>query len=189
MWAEINVTPTPANATNCWFPQDSALTELHAAFPYATWVLPLRPVAHWMRSVDDWSQLRSHFVRCDLLDLPEGVGESDDALAAFYFDHAARVRSFVRSHPSLTLVEVDIESEAPRPESVMHSAFGVAEHCWGKSNCHSSCEDLEELSRLRAEDTAAGRDSRAKSQRLESMRGLAASSDRGSRPAEISRPV
>lgn len=31
MWAEINITPTPANATNWWFPQDSALTELHAA--------------------------------------------------------------------------------------------------------------------------------------------------------------
>lgn len=38
-------------------------------------------------------------MRCGLLDLPEGVGESDDAPGAFYFDHAARVRSFVRSHP------------------------------------------------------------------------------------------
>ena len=69
-------------------------------------------------------------MRCGLLDLPEGVGESDDAPGAFYFDHAARVRSFVRSAEpptSLTLVEFDIESEAPRPESVMHSVFGVAE--------------------------------------------------------------
>ena len=37
---------------DCFFPQDSALPELYAAHPNATWVLPLRPVTNWIRSVD-----------------------------------------------------------------------------------------------------------------------------------------
>ena len=80
-----------------------------------------------------------------------------------------RVRDFVMDHPSLTLVEFDIEAEAPRPESVMQAAFGIDEHCWAQSNCHSSCDEREESSRLRADDAAAGRDARAESRRLENL--------------------
>ena len=161
--------------SDCFFPQDSALPELYAAHPNATWVLPLRPVTNWIRSVDSWVRgfrkrgLRKRFEDCDLLDLPTGVGDSDDAMAAFYFSHNTRVRNFVIDHPSLTLVEFDIEAESPRPESVMQAAFGIDEHCWAQSNCHSSCDEREESSRLRVDDAAAGKDARAESRRLENL--------------------
>ena len=104
---------------DCYFPQadDAALDALQAFYPNATWILNTRPVASWVRSVSTFRPGRAgtgerfeqtlrvllgSSCRAALGGLlrtaPAGPREPSDAeLAAFYEDHAARVRARARA--------------------------------------------------------------------------------------------
>ena len=163
VWAEINVTPcangtacgdayaplaTPQN--ECFFPQLSALPQLHAAYPHATWVLTLRPARHWAASLANWWDLQQRLAACDLPGLPRGVGAAETDLISFFDNHTARVREFAAAHPSLRLVEIHVEGE--HAASSMQHAFGVAQSCWGKSNCQASCRLWDEIFEIEARE-------------------------------------
>lgn len=125
----------------CSYPQITNLDEIHAAYPNATFILNLRPVEKWIRSVSKWTgdrrrsgtgYLRQVLTRCDFPGLPAGKGGDDADLEAFYNGHSDRVREFVRRHPSHKLVEVNIE-EADAAK-VMEEAFGISYECWAVRN-------------------------------------------------------
>lgn len=136
-FTQVDVTnPNKNNNFTCHFPQIEYLDLLHAAYPNATWILNLRPVNNWMRSVNNWNSLRSRFTDCDFpsIGFPRGVGKEDDDFRAFYEGQTARVREFVAQHPTQKLVEVEIESDSAA--STMNAAFnnGVDDGCWGHAN-------------------------------------------------------
>ena len=95
-------------------PQVEELSALYDQFPNATWVLNTRPMEHWMKSVNEWNDLRERFVDCDIPGLPAGEGDSDDELRQFFIEHDVRIRDFVEDHPSLKLIEFDVEDVARR---------------------------------------------------------------------------
>ena len=79
----------------CFFPQVEALEAIASAHPSATFVLNRREdYADWVRSVDDWGDMRARLRDCDITGLPAGAGgEGDDeTLIAFAEAHADRVR-------------------------------------------------------------------------------------------------
>lgn len=125
----------------CSFPQITRLQDVHDAYPNATFILNLRPVENWIRSVSKWAgdrrrtsggYLRQVLTMCDLPGFPSGVGKTDDELRAFYESHAERIRDFVLLHPSHSLVEVNIE--AKDAGSFLEEKFGVSHHCWKERN-------------------------------------------------------
>ena len=125
----------------CSFPQITHLEEIHAAYPNATFILNLRPVDNWIKSISKWSgdkrrtkggYLRQALTQCDLPGFPSGVGKTDEELVTFYQDHSRRIRDFVKDHPSHALVEVDIEAEDAGKR--MQQRFGVSHHCWKLRN-------------------------------------------------------
>lgn len=134
VWAQIDVQGWPDGAS-CYLPQVSALEELHAAYPNASFVLPTRPVAHWVASVSGWlhdgsSEMRYRLERCGLPGI--GVNASDADFEAFYTNHSRAVREFVAAHPSHALIEFDLEQ--PTAGEHLAAATGLPAKCWGKSN-------------------------------------------------------
>ena len=138
-WAPIGLPIKPKK--RCFFPQLSALKELHEQYPEATFVLPTRPPRHWIASVGNWQHddynMREVLAACNLPGLPPGRKPSDTELASFYVHHSRTVRTFVANHPSHTLIEFDLEE--PGAAQKLALASGVPATCWGKSNCRTSC--------------------------------------------------
>ena len=107
----------------CYFPQLSALQELHDAYPTARFTLTTRPPAHWLASVDGWG-LRDRLVDCNLPGLPEGKGADDQELMAWFSSHLDTVREFVAANPSHgPLLEIDIEDDSTG--QVLEEATGI----------------------------------------------------------------
>jgi hypothetical protein len=112
----------PGEGTPCYFPQLSALQELHDAYPTARFTLTTRPPAHWLASVVGWG-LQERLVDCDLPGLPKSKG-SEDELMAWFSSHLDTVREFVAAHPSHgPLLEIDIEDD--RTGQVLAEATGI----------------------------------------------------------------
>lgn len=170
----------------CFFPQVQARAELYAQYPNATWVLSTRPTENWIASVagydgsmggDDSRAMRDRLTDCELPGLPAGSGGDDAELEAFYEGHTEEVRAFVAEHPSLTLVEFDLEAEDAGEK--LRAATGIDASCWGHSNCVSSCAFWTELETIRAQK--AERDAEAEVT-------AAAGAGHGAMKAEASRP-
>ena len=107
----------------CYYPQAHDLEAIHKEFPEATFILNTRPVEHWLDSVNAWGDLRTRLTHCNLPDCPSGTGVKDEEMIQWYTHQLRRVRSFVETHPSHLLVEVDIEDLAAG--QVLNKAFGI----------------------------------------------------------------
>eukprot|EP00559_Dactyliosolen_fragilissimus_P006956 CAMPEP_0184855424 /NCGR_PEP_ID=MMETSP0580-20130426/681_1 /TAXON_ID=1118495 /ORGANISM="Dactyliosolen fragilissimus" /LENGTH=250 /DNA_ID=CAMNT_0027349935 /DNA_START=270 /DNA_END=1019 /DNA_ORIENTATION=+ len=120
----------------CYFPQVSALEEMAAAHPNATFILNMRDVNDWKRSMAAWGTLDLRIDSCGMLGPtlgPDGKERSmDEKLETFYFDQIKLVREVVKKHAGIRLVEVTIDS--PNAGEVLEENFGIPKQCWGQSN-------------------------------------------------------
>jgi hypothetical protein len=117
----------------CYYPQRSALSAISKAYPRATFVLNLRPVEQWVQSVNHWSNLRQRLANCSMRGFPNGVSRGDKGLRTLYESQTDIVRSFVKTHQSHKLVEVEIEN--PNIGNFLCAAFNISfNSCWGKRN-------------------------------------------------------
>ena len=136
--ADHNDDQNDNDQTYCIFPQITLLKELHRDAPNATWIMPVRNVSHWVRSITSWKiqadnggslSMRERFGYCDFtaagLDfngpaLSRASTSSSSSMSSsslvpeaqlkqLYCDHIVQVRRFVASHPSLTLLEFNLE--------------------------------------------------------------------------------
>ena len=127
--------------SECTFPQVQYLENIYKQFPDATWILNLRPAVHWVSSVTHWhdKDYRKRFTRCDLPGLPRGVGDADSEMVQFYERQTARVRKFARNHPSIRLVEIQIE-EKSAADTMQREFPQIPLHCWGHVNKNEKAE-------------------------------------------------
>ena len=118
-------------------PQWQFLDEIYTHFPNATWIMNLRDPRDWLRSIDRWQDLRQRFIDNSFQPiLPKGKGGDDNDMIQFYQTQAQKVRDFAEKHPSLTLIEVKIDS--PDAGTIMEDAFGIpADVCWKKRNANN----------------------------------------------------
>ena len=117
---EMDVGSLPTS-DGCFYPQISALAQLHKSHPAATWILTVRSVTRWVESAYHWAQsemrlldMKADLAACGamvdevLADAPNGSATRGQ-LHTFYTRHVTRVRHFVKQHPEQRLVELDIE--------------------------------------------------------------------------------
>lgn len=116
----------------CYFPQIELLDGLLDNYPNATLVLNVRPVRHWIDSVNKWNNLRSRLVQCEITGLPSGHGAEDNEMELFFHKHVERVFKAVSRRHAQRFVLVDIES--PYASHILEHSFRINRACWGKSN-------------------------------------------------------
>lgn len=120
------------DVSDCYYPSISALSDIHQHYPNATIIMITRNSASWLRSMQAWGDgsLLKRWKNCNMTSfLPSGSQDDPDAFAAFYDWHTAHVRSFAKRHPSLTYVEVSLES--PGVGHILEEQIGIPASCWG----------------------------------------------------------
>lgn len=119
-------------APHMFLPQYSYLHQIHKQYPRATFILNMRDPKSWIKSIDNWKDLRQKFIDIDLEDFKAGKGETDEELEEFYLLQAQKVRDFVKVFSSHELIEIDIVGE--ETGQIMQDSFGITKDCWGIRN-------------------------------------------------------
>lgn len=115
----------------CYYPSIDALQPIYASYPNATFVNVVRDSKYWYSSLRNFSSA-SLFVRmrlCNATGFPDGQSSAEDFIR-FYENHNEMIRKFVRDRPSLTYVEVQLES--PETGKILQEQSGIPASCWKK---------------------------------------------------------
>ena len=118
--------------TDCIFPQIQYLEELYEENPTALFILPLRNVSNWIKSVSNWRDLRERLTNCSVTEynFTFGMGKKDHELKDLFCNHVKHVRNFVQKHSSLSFVEFNIED--PNAGEILASVIsGLNASSWG----------------------------------------------------------
>lgn len=89
----------------------------------------IRDPEAWYESLKRWAD-GSVFVRmrlCNATNFPNGQSTKKDWIR-FYTGHTNMIREFVKDHPSLTYIEIDIESNYTA--KVLFNRIGIRSTCW-----------------------------------------------------------
>ena len=99
------------------------------SYPNASFVHVVRDADAWYDSLQAWAH-GSLFVRfrlCNATGFPDGQATRSDFLH-MYRQHTERIRKFVTAHPSLTYLEVKLET--PETGAMLANATGIDVSCW-----------------------------------------------------------
>ena len=155
----------------CFWPQLSILPQMYADVPDATYLLMFRPVKDWIRSAVNYRAKMNRIRVCNLPNLPVNVPndlnnthEVTESLTEFWCSHVLHVRQFVKDHPSVNLLEMDLY-DPNRTSYVLSSMFPLlnkkrpanstaADHildttessrrCWGHANANKKIANKKE---------------------------------------------
>jgi hypothetical protein len=112
------------------------MDNLYQYHPNATILFVTRDVEEWVSSVNRWAGLGNRLKKtCQgpgYFTQWQGRRKTDDDLRNLYLDHADMVQSFVKAHPSLTYIEVELESNDTG--AILEERTGISRQCWGPSN-------------------------------------------------------
>lgn len=87
-WSGIN---------NMVYPQLTDLEILIEQYPNAKFILNLRNVYDWVRSVNNWNNLRQRYIESELPYLPKGKGNLDEDLIQWYNNHIERTKNIFKN--------------------------------------------------------------------------------------------
>lgn len=129
---------------SCFDPSVHGLDAIYESYPNATILMAVRDSQKWLDSVDryrfrKWALLE-HLMECPDLwtTQKEDVGNrtlTRDDVLKFYDWHTEHVRSFAASHPSMTYIEVKLESDDTA--QILEDRIGIPSQCWGHSNINT----------------------------------------------------
>jgi hypothetical protein len=128
---------------SCFDPSVHGLDAIYESYPNATILLTVRDSTRWLDSVtryrwekQNWSLLNNLLQCSDLWPTQrQDLGNrslTEWDLKAFYNWHTEHVRNFARAHPSMTYVEVSLESDSTGQQ--LEDAIGIPATCWGHAN-------------------------------------------------------
>ena len=130
--------------SDCFYPSINALPQLYQHYPNATIILIKRNATAWLQSMEAWGNgsLLLRWRNCNLTKhVPNANPNEPSAFATFYEWHTQHVRSFAHARPSLTYIEVELES--PTAGQQLEEQIGIAASCWGKCTPASKfCEHV-----------------------------------------------
>ena len=116
-----------------FLPQSTHLQELYDLNPTAIWILTQRDAHAWAKSVQGWLDLANR------LETEFGQAfeytDTADFLLQFYHQHTKHIQNFVKEHPSIKLVTIDIASP-DAGKSLAEVIPGVKNDrgCWKQRN-------------------------------------------------------
>jgi hypothetical protein len=119
------------HGTDCYFPSVDGLEAIYQSYPTATFIHIRRNVEDWYNSLKAWSH-SSIFLRfrlCNATGFPNGQSTRTDWFR-FYEWHTDLIRSFAKTHTSLTFIEVELESN--RTSQILQASTGIKSTCWKK---------------------------------------------------------
>ena len=124
----------------CVFPQIHHMDRLYQDSPNATWIMPFRNTTDWLRSVTNWGKgtkrgsLAEKFDRvCGWSEFRPDNANREEDVARFVCNHVREVRQFVKDHPSLSLVEFNINDS--NAGNILADVFPIVEAShWGQHN-------------------------------------------------------
>lgn len=101
----------------CNFPQVLYLPEIYRENPHATLILPMRNISAWYNSLAHWTahgritSMQKRFQKCKLptLNFTAQMGQDPADYAVLVCNHVRQIRQFVHLHPTLTLIEFQLE--------------------------------------------------------------------------------
>jgi hypothetical protein len=122
-----------------FLPQHYDLEQLDKASESAIWILNLRPSNEWARSVLQWldlgRRLENDYYERFGTSLVGAIAKQPTTFAflvEFYNNHTRQIRDYAQSHPSRTVIEVDITSN--QTVTGLSKYFQVRSDCWSRSN-------------------------------------------------------
>jgi hypothetical protein len=137
VWVDAGV---PSSRGKCFYPGMHGLENIVSNYPNATIVLSTREALNWVRSVRKYAggTLMDKWQR-NCPDFPN-ANSTELEWAVFYDGYNDSIRKFSIANPSLTLVEVNLESSlAP---SVLKEKVGFRKNCLMHCRPHTGCEKL-----------------------------------------------
>jgi hypothetical protein len=128
---------------SCFWPQLSALDEIHQDSPNATFVFMFRNVDSWIQSFMLFrnGEMHREFKKCKniLYTKTKKKGSSSkDRLKQFMCDVVNHARNFVAAHPSHQLLEIDLDN--PETGTIVSKLFGINDSCWGAHNVNKKID-------------------------------------------------
>jgi hypothetical protein len=107
--------------------------------PHGTLMLVTRNLQDWLSSVYRWyvlhDRLAHHCHGPGYFTQWKGKNVTDDDILQMYMDHVNTVRSFAQAHPSLTYIEVELESN--QTGQILEDRIGISRECWGQHNVNT----------------------------------------------------
>jgi len=129
---------------SCFDPSVHGLDAIYESYPNATILLAVRSTQKWFDSVDRY-RFRNWRLLSDLKQCPDlwptqqqDIGNrtlTDDDIKNFYDWHTEHVRNFAKNHPSMTYVEISLESK--ETGQILEDAVGIPSQCWGHANINT----------------------------------------------------
>ena len=144
VWADTGY----AEAKSCFYPSIDGLDSIYEAYPKFTLLLVVRNTSSWYNSFHNWYDRRlfRQWTRCNATGMPNKNSTWRVHFHNYYEWHKQMVRDFAQSHPSITYVEVPLESsETPH---ILAESFGISSDCWGKCDSDYSCTYANETSNV-----------------------------------------
>ena len=133
----------PHIPTDCYYPSIQALEAIYKHYPEATIINVIRDAGSWFRSMKVWGNgsLLKRWMICDIPGMPRWHATEQEFLD-FYEWHSENIRQFAQAHPSLTFLEITLES--PHAGPILENTIGIPSTCWGKCSPDSVfCERVE----------------------------------------------
>ena len=118
--------------SDCYYPSISALPAIYKHYPNATIIMIARNSTSWLNSMQAWGDgsLLMRWKNCKMTSHLPSTPNDPDAFRAFYEWHTEHVRNFAQQHPSLSYIEVELES--PITGQILQEQIGIPASCWGK---------------------------------------------------------
>ncbi|CAB9503054.1 expressed unknown protein [Seminavis robusta] len=117
--------------SHCFYPtMEGGLDAMYEAYPYGTIMNVVRDGRAWYRSAQKhynllgrWSSFCPNF---------PVQGSTEEEWLDFYQFHTHTVRNFAKRHPTMTYVEIKLESN--ETANILRETFGFDDSCWGHAN-------------------------------------------------------
>ena len=122
------------NLVEGWFPQMDQLEELMEHYPDAYYILNVRDVRMWIKSVDAHNDMRSRLTWGSFPNLDRGKGQVDEELVPWFEQHHRRVKELAQSRGCKLLI-FDIAEHS----ELELSAFLGSRVAWNKHNETHKC--------------------------------------------------
>ena len=128
VWTDIGMI-----GKKCFYPSIVGLENIALNYPNATIMITKRDAQTWSNSIDNWRitqnspSLKERWVDTHCLGFPRALNNKVSWLQ-FYERHTTRLRDFVKQFPSLTYVEVELES--PETPVILEQYTGIPQTCW-----------------------------------------------------------
>jgi hypothetical protein len=122
IWSDLGV----AKDDRCFYPSLHAMDAIYQNYPNATILMVVRDTDSWVNSMTNWREgkLKKRLSTCPSVGFPL----EEDNFAEFYDWHTEMIRNFTREHPSLTYIEVKLESN--ETADILEERIGIPAFCW-----------------------------------------------------------